>query len=181
MARYSAWAAAAFGLLLASPAWAGVSYFLVAERDGSKVHGDSFVVGLSEPDHIAHARDLIARGADEAGAPILFAHIAPGADGLNRDLLSPTQREWNWHIDEVAGFGDFGIELIDGWPTFVESDVPGWIDNTNGDIGFWSYTVVQELPNYPSQSPSVPLPPAAWAGAATMGLIGVRRWLRKAE
>lgn len=163
-------------LIFVSPASAGVSYFLVAERE--KVHGDSFVVGLSDAGHIAHARDLIARGPDEADSPILFARIAPGADGINRDLLSPDQRQWNWHVDEVVGFGDFGIELIDGWPTFVESDIPGWIDNTGGDIGFWNYTIVRELPDDPSQNPSVPLPPAAWVGLAMLSAIAGYRWFR---
>lgn len=174
MPRHSAILALLAVVFTVTPATAGVSYFLVAERE--KFHGDSFVVGLSEPDHIAHARDLIARGPDAAGSTILFAHIVPGADGINRDLLSPDQRQWNWHIDEVTGFGDFGIELIDGWPTFVEDDIPGWIDNTGGDIGFWSYTIVRELPNYPSQAPAVPLPPAAWAGLGMLGLIAGRRW-----
>ena len=168
--------AVALGLFVTSSAEAGLSYFLVAERPDAKFHGDSFVVVLAEPDHIAHARDLIARGPDEAGAPILFAHIVPGADGLNRDLLSPTQSEWNWHVDEVVGFGDFGIELIDGWPTFVEQDIPGWIENTDGDIGFWSYTIVRELPNYPAQNPSVPLPPAVWGGMAMLGAIEIKKW-----
>lgn len=169
----------ALTVIWGSTAQAGVSYFLVAERPGAVEHGDSFVVGLTDDQHIAHARDLIARGPEEAGAPILFAHIAPGADGINRDLLSPDQRQWNWHIDSVEGFGDMGIELVDGWPTFVEQDVQGWIDNTQGNIGFWSYTIVQELPGYPAVVPpatAVPLPAGVWGGLALMGMIGARGW-----
>ena len=41
---------------------------------------------------------------------------------------------------------DFTIEILDGWPGFVEQDVNGWIANTNGRVGFWTYTVVAELP-----------------------------------
>src|SRR4051812_47130841 len=102
--------------MLPASAQAGLTYFMVAERPGTEEHHDSFVIGLSDESHISHARDLIANGADQAGAPILFAHIAPGSDGINRDLLSPTQHQWGWHVDQVNGFGDFGIELVDGWP-----------------------------------------------------------------
>jgi hypothetical protein len=123
-------------------------YFRVAERPGNEVHHDSFVVPISDPADISHARDLISKGPEQAGATILFADIVAGADG-NRDLLSPDQHLWNWHVTKVTGFGDFGIELLDGWPTFVEQDVAGWIKNTNGRIGFWNYTIVSELRDFP--------------------------------
>lgn len=179
MLRHIAFVVGLLSAFHASSAQAGIAYFLVGERPGMEVHGDSFVVGLTDPGHISHARDLITLGPDIAGAPILFAHIVPGADGINRDLLSPTQTEWSWHIDQVHGFADMGIELVDGWPTYVEQDVPGWIANTQGEIGFWSYTVVRELPNYPTDTPSVPLPPAVWIGGIMLGAIVVKQWARK--
>ncbi len=51
-------------------------------------------------------------------------------------------------------FADGVIEILEGTPTFVESDVAGWIANTNfiqdppgvGNIGFPNDTVVAELP-----------------------------------
>jgi hypothetical protein len=52
---------------------------------------------------------------------------------------------WNWHVVGVDGFFGTTAEILDGWPTFVEDDVSGWIANTQGKIGFWSYTVVEEL------------------------------------
>jgi hypothetical protein len=166
---------AVVGLLGFSPAaQAGMTYFLVAERPDAKTHGDSFVIGIDKESDIAHARDLIARGPDVAGAPIVFAAVAPGnPGGLNRNLTAPGTPAWDWHVTDVVGFGDMGIELIDGWPTFVQDDIDGWMDNTNGQIGFWSYTVVQELPGYGN---AVPLPPAVFGGAVVLAGMAVWRW-----
>jgi hypothetical protein len=52
---------------------------------------------------------------------------------------------WSWHVVEFLEFADATIEILDGWPTLVEQDVRGWIDNTGGIIGFWEYTVTAEL------------------------------------
>jgi hypothetical protein len=125
-----------------SPACALPVYFVVTETESS--HGDSYVLPLEEPEDIHHARDLIARGSD-AGATIVLARIAEGADDVNRNVLAPGEPSWSWHIEEFLGFADFTIEIFDGWPTFVEEDVRGWIDNTGGIIGFWQYTVTAEL------------------------------------
>ena len=123
-------------------------YFLVTELANAVVHRDSFVVGLTNPVLIAHARALITQGL-AAGSPIVFADISVGGDGINRDLLKADAPAWSWHVTQVTGFGDLGIELLDGWPTFVEKDVQGWIKNTGGHIGFWNYTVTAELPFRP--------------------------------
>jgi hypothetical protein len=143
------------GLLLGAIACAGLTgtgvaraapvYFLVAESPGTEKHRDSFVVGLEDPLHVAHARDLIARGPALAGDPILVASIVAGAADINRDYRAPLAPLWSWHITSVDGFFGSTAEILDGWPTFVESDVNGWIANTGGKIGFWSYTVVEEL------------------------------------
>jgi hypothetical protein len=133
------------------------TYFVVAES-GDAVHGDSYILPLEDPSDVAHARDLIVHGLD-AGAPIVVAEIAKGADGVNRDYLAPGQPLWSWHVERFEGFADATIELIDGWPSFVEEDVNAWIANTGGHIGFWSYTVVAEL--------------AAVSEAQTVLLIGV--------
>ncbi len=127
---------------------AQTNYFLVAELSSVKAHQDSFVVPLTDPLQTAHARVLIAKG-PQAGGTILFADIAAGADGINRNWLQPDARPWSWHVVRVTGFGDFGIELLDGWPGLVEQNVAGWMQNTSGHIGFWSYTVVAELPYSP--------------------------------
>ena len=41
------------------------------------------------------------------------------------------------------------IELCDGWPGFVEQNPQAFINNTNGQICFWGYTVVSELAEAP--------------------------------
>jgi hypothetical protein len=182
--------AAAFAVIAgvflgAARADASTTYFLVAERPGQEVHGDSFVLPLTESDDVDHARELISLGPDRAGGSIAFAKIAAGSDGINRDLLAPDQHEWSWHVTEFEGFGDVGIELVDGTPTMVEDDVPGWLQNTNSSIGFWNYTVVRELPNYPAVIPpppanAIPLPAAFPAGALTIaGILAARRIFRR--
>ena len=159
----------------ASPARAGTVYFVVAERPSAREHHDSFVLPLTQDADIAHARDLIARGPDAAGSPIAFASVVAGADGINRNILADGEPLWNWHVKDFEGFGDFGIELVDGWPTYLESDVQGWIANTKrddpnvGHIGFWNYTVVAELPN--GSPVTIPLPAGAATGA--LGLLAV--------
>jgi hypothetical protein len=174
-------AVAAFAFLVLSPgaARAGTVLFVVAERPGVEEHGDSFVLPLSDAEDVAHARDLIARGPDAAGAGLVFAQVSAGRDGINRDVLAPGEPLWDWHVSKFEGFGDMGLELVDGWPTFVQADVPGWIANTRrtpdetvGHIGFWNYTVVAEL-----APATIPIP-----AAFTTGFIGLcavvvaRRW-----
>jgi hypothetical protein len=123
---------------------AGVVRFLVGES-GSAFHNDSYVLPLSAPADINHARKLIAMG-PSAGAAIAVANIAKGGNGINRDYLATGAPAWSWHVTSFEGFADFTVEILDGWPTYVESDVDGWIANTGGQIGFWQYTVVAELP-----------------------------------
>jgi len=118
--------------------------FLVAERPEAVVHGDSYVLVLEAEPDLEHARALI-QDPGAAGAPIVTARIAAGADGLNRDHRAPGAPPWSWHLTQFDGFADLTIELCDGWPAFVEADVAGWIANTEGQICFWQYTVVEEL------------------------------------
>jgi hypothetical protein len=74
------------------------NFFLVAERPDNLVWDDSFVIALTNMGHIAHARDLIDRGAERAGSPIVVANIAAGADGLNRNLRANSAEAWSWHV-----------------------------------------------------------------------------------
>jgi hypothetical protein len=135
----------AFSLLaLAHSSQAESIRFLVGEI-GEPNHHDAYVLPLSDPAAIAHARELISAGPG-AGAPIVVARIAKGANGVNRNSLAPGSPPWSWHVTEFESFVDNTIEILDGWPTYVEQDVDGWIQNTNGYIGFWQYTVVAELP-----------------------------------
>ncbi len=160
-----------------SLATAGPVYFLVSERAGEAVHNDSFVVPISDPAHIAHARDLISRGPDAAGEPIVVAKIAAGADGINLDYLDAHHRPWDWHVSEFANFAGSTVEVLDGWPTFVQQDVPGWIRNTNGYVGFWSYTITQELADVTPPPAAIPLPASAVAGLPV--LLGTLLFCRR--
>jgi hypothetical protein len=123
----------------------GYTYFVVSDMHPPGTgHGDSYVLPLKDIYAINHARDLIENGPSIGGA-IVVARIAAGTDGINRDVLARGQPLWSWHVTEFLGFADCTAEILDGWPGFVEADVEGWIANTGGSIGFWSYTVTQEL------------------------------------
>ncbi len=135
-------------------------YFVVAEMDDDPNNNDSYVVPITDPEHIAHARAIISDGPDAAGRPLVVAHVRSGADGINRDVLNSGEPLWSWHVVEFVDFADITLELYDGSPTLIEGDVDFWMGNTppdegspdeDGTIGFWAYTVVEELP---PQSPA---------------------------
>lgn len=119
------------------------AWFVVAEI--VPFHNDSYVLALDDPAHIAHARQLIAEGPGPGLGHIVVAQITPGADGINRNVVAPGQPLWSWHVSRFEQFAEATIEICDGWPTFVEEDIDGWIANTGGRICFWQYTVVDEL------------------------------------
>jgi hypothetical protein len=190
--------ALAAALALASRASAEPVYFLVSEIPGQGEHGDSFVLPIENPDDIAHARDLVRFGTS-AGRSLIDADIVAGADNINRDILAAGKPAWSWHVSNFSGFADLSIELTDGWPGFIESDVQGWIDNTGGGtvdndgdgipdgpatighIAFWNYTVTHELTGPATDlsiAPSVvvPLPTGFGAGAA-MSVAGAAAYL----
>ena len=108
--------------LAGSAARAVPTRFLVAERPGQVVHGDSYVLVLEADSDIADARALILDPDAKSGS-IVSAQIAPGADGVNRDFRAPGAPPWSWHLTRFDGFSDIAIELCDGWPSFVEADV----------------------------------------------------------
>jgi hypothetical protein len=143
--------------------------FLIAELPDHEVHGDSYVLVLQEPADIDHARALIEKG-PAAGAAIAVVRIAAGADGRNRNVRASGQPLWSWHQTSFEGFGDFAIELCDGWPGYVEQDVDRWIANTDGTICFWSYTVVEELPE-PGVALATAIGGAALLAAARRGRV----------
>ena len=78
----------AYGFLASASNTAAASVrFLVGEL-GEPVHHDSYVLPLSDPAAIAHARDLISIG-PSAGEAIVVAAIAAGGNGINRNYLCP--------------------------------------------------------------------------------------------
>jgi hypothetical protein len=121
-------------------------YFLVAETN--PVHGDSFILPLKSESDIEQARAMIL--AEES--PIIVAEISKNDNdhySLNKDLSN--NRKWSWHITEFLGFADNTVEILDGWPEYVEENYNDWVRTTKGEngkgrIGFWSYTLVREVP-----------------------------------
>ena len=133
--------------VVAATAAAQPVYFLAGEI--MPVHGDSFVVPIEDGNDIIHARDLIRYGTG-IGQAIFVADMACGEDGINRDYLDSDKPQWGWHVTQFGGFTDMIIELLDGSPGLVENDCVGWVSNTGGQIGFWNYTIVEELGRFPA-------------------------------
>jgi hypothetical protein len=149
-----------FFVLPATVCQAGRIGFVVAEYPFDAVHGDSYVITIDEndADRLSQARklvDWIEAGANLDEAPdgrIVFTSIAVGSDGINRDTLAAGSPLWSWHPIGEVDFMDITAEVYDGWPTFVEQDIDGWMANTGGAVGFWGYTVVNELGVIPEPS-----------------------------
>ncbi len=120
-----------------SQAQADPIYFLVAEPN-NHVNNDSFVVPLTEPNDIAHARGLITYG-PAVGQPIVVATIACGSDCINRDYLGADKPAWYWHI---ASFNYFSDTPVSGYQT---PESVNWDCNSAVVIACSQYTVVDEL------------------------------------
>jgi hypothetical protein len=101
---------------------------------------DAYILPLSDPADIAHARDLIEFGPG-IGEPIAVANFQYTSDGINRNAYELFPTPWSWHVSEFLGFADLTAEILDGSPTAVEEH-PEWFP---AGIGFWSYTVIAEL------------------------------------
>lgn len=157
-------------LLLSVPAQAATRFFLVAEIADPCLHCDAYVLPLSDPAHIQRAEELIAGGATLPF--IAVAQIAAGADGVNRNHLAAEVPPWSWHVTGFFGFAELTVEVCDGWPGLVEQNVDAWILSTGGQVCFWSYTVVSELPAPPRPVPSAGAGSLALL-AALMGVAGV--------
>ncbi len=125
-------------------------HFIVSDDFGVDKTIQSYVLPLSDEGAIEHARALIEFG-PEIGETIVVAKIDKGTDQINRNYAEDGAPFWSWHVTEFLDFADATIEIIDGRPGFIESDVDGWLANTNSSIGFWSFTVTEELPVQPEQ------------------------------
>jgi hypothetical protein len=120
-------------------------YFEVGEI--SPGHGDSYVIALTDPFAIAAAREIIASGESK----IVIAEIeriTDHAHQFNADLNN--NRKWSWYVSGFIEFSDFSIEILDGWPGYVEENFDDWVSVTKGDngkgrIGFWNYTIKREV------------------------------------
>ncbi|MCK4763781.1 MAG: hypothetical protein KAW12_16385 [Candidatus Aminicenantes bacterium] len=123
----------------------GVVYFLVSEIN--PFHGDSFILPLTDPEDIEFAEKIVA-DINSTTSRIVSARIARGSGGgsyLNKDLSSGSSRVWSWHVVEFFDFVDVTIEIQDSRPTYVEENLDRWMQQNNGMIGFWSYTVTRKV------------------------------------
>ena len=119
-------------------------YFLVANPDAPEK--GSYVLPLEDAEDIDHARAVIADPAGSTGH-IVVASIARGGRDLpyqNRDLINGGTL-WSWRVEEFQGFADATIEILDGWPQYVEDNLDDWMANTGGQIGFWNARVIREV------------------------------------
>lgn len=135
-------------LLLVAPKQVSPVNFVVAFPGHAN---DSYILPLTAYDDIRHARDIIRIGSTEK---ICVCEITQGADGVNRNYIAPGQPLWSWHVSAFQGFAQTTAEILDGNPTQVEQNPGVWFDaNGIGHIGFWAYTVTQELGPGPSTTP----------------------------
>lgn len=152
-----------------------IVYFLVGTIPWGPA--ESYVLPLSEPEDIAHARWLIAEDAVNRGGPedplpegsrtIISARVAKGADGINRNYSVRGYPAWSWHVSEFRGFWDYTAEILDGGPSFVENALDQWVES---GIGFWGFTVVRELgpfPLYVAAEPQADELIIYWSGVGT--------------
>ena len=85
--------------------------FVVAQYPAHPLSGLAAVYTLSSPERITEARKRVAvEGATNAGDLGLgqdaspFFRIAPGSDQINRDVHSPGEPFWNWHIEDLLDY-----------------------------------------------------------------------------
>ena len=124
------------------------TYFKVGEINTN--HNESFIIALSDSALIAQAR-LIIEHPEQTTDKIIDARIVRQTGNeayLNRDLNN--NYTWSWRVETVQGFAFNSIEIVDGWPGYIEEDIDRWFQNTaggttHGFIGFWNYTVLEEI------------------------------------
>ena len=111
---------------------------------------ESYIIALTDSLQIEHARMIISNP-EIVSDKIILAKIIPqnGTENYqNIDLNSNTV--WSWRVDEFIGFVFTTIEIYDGWPGYIEEDLNRWFQNTSDDpnsgvIGFWGFTVLEEI------------------------------------
>jgi hypothetical protein len=111
----------------------GVDFLVRACRSIENPEGEVFVVRFVDPDQIALA-ERIASG--KAPNRIVSGRLRCGDGGFNRG--------WSWHlIPTTTELVEASIELCDGCPSFVESDLPYWL--RIGRYCPWSTEILRRL------------------------------------
>ncbi len=113
-----------FSPLLLGGGRSGGKYFLV------DVLGERFVIYVTDAETIRLAEDNM-RGLNRL-FPI--GKLERGDGGFNRP--------WSWHLrPDTVRFAEFSIELCDGLPSYVESELDYWVD-TVGSYCPWSGRII---------------------------------------
>ncbi len=106
--------------------------FLVSACRGSRnaPDGELFRVLIRDPRIVAEADALVGAG----NVKIVSGRLLEGSGGFNQP--------WSWRLDpDSVRFADVTIELCDGCPSFVESDLEYWL-GTVGRYCPWSTEVL---------------------------------------
>jgi hypothetical protein len=112
------------------PSDSGALFLIRACASPDDPDGQTFHILIRDPAVVAEAESLVGAGHQK----IVSGPLRPGDGGFN----SP----WSWHLDpDAIGFADFTIELCDGCPEFVESDLDYWL-GTVGQYCPWTTEVV---------------------------------------
>lgn len=123
-------------ILAASPE---LTYFLVSTKEARP--SESFVIGLTEAQKIATAREQIKNKSLEK---IIVAAIELGHGNFNRSFSAKDKSPYSWSIHRVDAFADFAHIDCDGSPDLTEERLMQKL-NEGGRICFWRYRVVREL------------------------------------
>ncbi|AZZ36946.1 hypothetical protein CIK05_09125 [Bdellovibrio sp. qaytius] len=114
------------------------TYFLMGASDNT---GDQFIVKIKDPAMVQKARDQITNPKLQK---IVFAKIALGSQGYNRNMTKKEKSFWSWSVTEVTNISDFGSTACNGFPQMLEDQAETWV-NGLGKICFWSYRIKKEL------------------------------------
>ena len=109
---------------------------------------ESYVLPLSEQKDIDYARYLISAGLSlrfSGTNVIVLANCVAGGDGINRNYLDPKFPSWSWHVSQFLEFGFATADNLDGSPSYTEYMYSNAPPGGQFEIGYWRYTVVQEL------------------------------------
>jgi len=103
-----------------------------------------FTVATDDPQLIQRCRDQLALPPSQRTLHV-DGRLAAGHGGFNLG--------WSWHLDPDAwDLVEASVELCDGTPSFVEDDLPYWLENV-ASFCPWSSTIAAEVAPYPLANP----------------------------
>lgn len=95
--------------------------------------GDNFSVQVTSSEQIMRAARLLSNG----HFSVISGRLIHGDGGVNAP--------WSWHMQsQTVMFGEFAVEVCDGCPHSVESDVSYWVDRL-GQYCPWAARVTKRL------------------------------------